>query len=124
MSLLKRVFDPRQWPSPVVFMVVLLAMVLLSGVIASLSIKLMGSSDAFAAVKQAALPWLFLWRWACYAGLIAAWILAWKPRVVSRLNEDRDGGIAARERLRRLEIFAVAVMACIELYNLIDWLGE
>ena len=119
----KRLIVPRRWPSAIVFLVVLLLMLLLSGTIVSLAIQLMGSQEAFVAAKQAALPWLFLWRWACYAGLIVSWIRLWKPRVVKRLNEDRDGGAAARERLTRLEYLVMGAMICIEIFNLIDWLG-
>lgn len=120
---LKRFLDPRRWPSPLVFLVALVGALILSGVIASLAIHLMGSQDAFTAARQAALPWLFLWRWACYAAIVIGWMRFWKPRVVRRLNEDRDGGDAARERLKRLEILTIGVMGCIEVFNLIDWLG-
>lgn len=120
---LKRLMDPRRWPSPLVFLVVLVLAFVLSGVIASLAIKLMGSQEAFHAAKHAALPWLFLWRWVCYTGLIMGWVRLWRPRVTRRLDEDDDGGQAARARLKRLECLAVGAMACIELFNLIDWLG-
>lgn len=119
----KRLLDPRRWPSLVVFPVVLVLVFLLGSLLASLGIQLMGSRAAFDAAKQAALPWLFLWRWACYAGLAVGWIRLWKPRVVQRLNEDRDGGQAARQRLARLEYLAIGALVCIELFNLIDWLG-
>lgn len=75
------------------------------------------------AAKQRALPWLFLWRWACYAGLIVAWIQLWKPHVVARLDQDRDGGGAARARLKRIEALAIGAMVCLEFVNLADWLG-
>ncbi|NRB57518.1 MAG: hypothetical protein HRU39_16310 [Salinicola sp.] len=119
----RRLIDPRRWPFPVIFVVALIGVFLLSGVIVSLAIQMMGSREAFSAAKQAALPWLFLWRWGCYAFLILAWLKLWKPRVITRLNEDRDGGAAARERLKRLEILTLVVMAAIELFNLLDWLG-
>lgn len=119
----KRLIDPRQWPSIVVFGMALIAVFLLSGVIVSLVAHLMGSREVFATVKQAVLPWLFLWRWACYAGLIVAWLRLWKPRVLKYLGEDRDGGEAARGRLKRLEILTLIAMAGIELFNAIDWLG-
>lgn len=120
---LRRFIDPRQWPSLVVFPVVLLLVFMLGNLLASLNIHWMGSRAAFDAAKQAALPWLFLWRWACYAGLIVGWIRLWKPRVVQRLNEDDDGGEAARHRLTRLERLVVGAMVGVELFNLIDWLG-
>ncbi|MCS2611028.1 hypothetical protein [Halomonas dongshanensis] len=120
---LKRLIDPRRWPSPVVFVVVLIGMFLLSGMIVLLSIQMMGSREAFMAVKQAALPWLFVWRWICYAVLIVAWVKRWKPHVLTRLSQDRDGGAAARERLKRLEALTLGVMATIELFNVLDWLG-
>ena len=120
---LKRLIDPRRWPTPIVFLAALILVFLLSGAVVSLAIRLMGSQEAFAAAKQAALPWLFLWRWACYAGLIVGWIRLWKPRVVKRLNEDRDGGDAARTRLAHLEYLVLGAMVCIEAFNLIDWLG-
>ncbi|OHZ00181.1 hypothetical protein [Salinicola sp. MIT1003] len=118
-----KLIDPRRWPSPVVFVVALIGVFLLSGVVVSLAIQLMGSREAFAAAKQAALPWLFLWRWACYAALILAWLKLWKPRVLARLGEDRDGGEAARDRLKRLESLTLVVMVGIELFNVLDWLG-
>lgn len=121
---LKRFIDPRQWPSIVVFPVAVVLVFLLGGMLASIGIHLMGSRAAFEAAKQAALPWFFLWRWACYAGLIACWVHVGKPRVVQRLNEDADGGEAARHRLTRLERLVIGVMVCIELFNLIDWLGD
>lgn len=121
--MLRRLLDPRRWPSIVVFPVVLVVMFLLGSLLASLGVHLMGSRAAFDAARQAALPWLFLWRWACYAGLIVGWIRLWKPRVVRRLAEDRDGGQAARHRLVRLERLAIGALVCIELFNLIDWLG-
>nr|WP_298411690.1 hypothetical protein [uncultured Halomonas sp.] len=120
---LKRLIDPRRWSSGVVFLVTLLGIVFLSGAIVSLAIHFLGSQEAFMAARQRALPWLFLWRWACYAGLVVAWVYLWKPRVVMRLNEDRDGGEAARARLKRLEWLGIGAMACIELVNLVDWLG-
>ncbi|MBZ9559075.1 MULTISPECIES: hypothetical protein [unclassified Modicisalibacter] len=119
-----RLIDPRRWPSLVVFFVVLVLMVLLSGAIVSLGIHLMESREAFEAARRAALPWLFLWRWACYATLVTAWVRLWKPRVLERLAEDDDGGVAARQRLGRIERLAIGVMAGIELLNLIDWLGD
>ncbi|QEA38650.1 hypothetical protein FGL86_05870 [Pistricoccus aurantiacus] len=119
----KRFIDPRRWPSPLVFLVALVGVFFISGVVVSLAIHLLGSRDAFAAARQAALPWLFVWRWACYAGLIVGWVRLWKPRVVKRLNEDRDGGDEARSRLKRLEALAIGAMVSIEIFNLIDWLG-
>lgn len=119
----KRLLDPRRWPAPIVFLVVLITMFLLGGAIVSLAIHMMGSREAFAAARQVALPWLFLWRWACYASLVVGWTRFWKPCVVKRLNEDRDGGEAARERLARLEYLAIGAMVCIEIFNLTDWLG-
>ncbi|WP_186764386.1 hypothetical protein [Pistricoccus aurantiacus] len=118
-----RLLDPRHWPSPLVFLVALVGMFALSGVVVSLAIQLMGSREAFVAAKQAALPWLFVWRWACYAGLALVWRRVWKPRVIMCLNEDRDGGSAARAGLKRLETLAIGAVACVELFNLIDWLG-
>lgn len=124
MMVLRRLLNPRRWPSPVVFTVVLIAVLLFSGLIASLGILLAGSRDAFERATQAALPWLMLWRFLCYAGGIAAWLRLWKPRVIKRLNEDQDGGAEARQRLRRLETLSIVALVCIELYNLIDWLGN
>ncbi|REC93374.1 hypothetical protein [Kushneria indalinina] len=120
---IKRLLNPKRWPSIVVFGMVLIGVFFLSGVIVSLVTHLMGSREVFAAAKQAALPWLFLWRWACYAGLIVAWLRVWKPRVLKHLAKDRDGGEAARGRLKRLEILTLIAMAGIELFNTIDWLG-
>lgn len=119
---LRKVVDPRRWPSLLVFFAVLVLMLIISGPIASLGIHYMGNKAAIEAARQAALPWLFLWRWACYAVLITGWLRTWKPRVLRRLNEDTDGGTEAREGLRRLERLAIGIMACIEVFNLLSWM--
>lgn len=119
----KRFIDPRRWPSLLVFLVALVGVFFISGIVISLAIHFMGSQEAFEAARQAALPWLFVWRWICYAVLVVGWIHFWKPRVVTRLNEDRDGGGEARSRLKRLERLAMGAMVGIEIFNLIDWLG-
>ena len=75
---LKRLIDPRRWPAPIVFLAALVLTFLLSGAVVSLAIRLMGSQEACCSAVA------FLWRWACYAGLIIGWTRLWKPRVVKR----------------------------------------
>lgn len=120
---LKRWLDPRQWPSLVVAGVTLALVILLSGMIASLGIRFMGSREAFEAARQQALPWLFLWRWACYGVLIACWLKVWKPKLLRQLSKDSEGGTLARQKLTRLERLCVCAMVFVEGYNLADWLG-
>lgn len=119
----RRWVDPRRWPSLVLAGVTLLIVILVSGAIASFGVRFMGSQAAFEAARQQALPWLFLWRWACYGGLAYGWLRHWKPGVLAQLAKDDDRGAAARERLVRLERLAVGVAMFIEGYNLLDWLG-
>lgn len=120
---LPRLLDPRRWPSLMVFGMALVGAFVVCGAIVALGIRMMGSQAAFEAAWGQTTPWLFLWRWACYAGLVVGWMKLWRPRLVRQLVEDTDGGEEARLRLKRLERYAIGVMVVIELFNLIDWMG-
>lgn len=120
---LTRLLNPRQWPSFVVFCLTLIGAFVVCGVIVALGVRMIGSHAAFQAAWGQASPWLFLWRWVCYAGVILGWLRLWRLRVIRRLEEDADGGVEARSRLKRLERYAIGVMVAIELFNLLDWMG-
>lgn len=114
---------PRTWPPLLVAVLTFLLVVLLSGMIASVAISMLGSLTAFRAAMHVAAPWLFLWRCGLYALGFVLWRYRLRPRTVARLRHDQDGGQAAYAMLVRLERHVLVVLALIELYNLYNWLG-
>lgn len=116
-------YDPRRWPSLVVFMVALVAVVFLSGVIASIGIRMAGSLAAWQTTLDTAAPLLLGWRLVFYGGIAWLWLRQWKPRVLARVGGDHDGGVRARHKLQRLELMSVGFIVVLELINLSNWLG-
>ncbi|WP_435633441.1 hypothetical protein [Carnimonas bestiolae] len=82
-----------------------------------------GSQEAFQAVHHRVLPWLMLWRLALYAALGWYWLKHFKPRLLTRIADDTAQRSAANQRLRRLEILLIIVLAIIEVSNLVNWAG-
>ncbi len=110
---------PKRWSSLLVALVALVGMVIISGVIASVGIRIAGSVPAFQSAWREAGWWLFMWRVALYAAIAFVWWRYRKPRVVKRLG-DAPG---ATDRLRRLERAAILLVLLFEVLNLPRWLG-
>lgn len=115
--------NPARWPSLLVAMAVLIGMLLISGVILSISVRLLGGLEAHHSAWQAAWPWLLAWRLSLYAALALVWWRKLRPRAVARLRQDHDDGRQALAKLRRLEVIALGILALIEVTNLINRLG-
>ncbi|RCV86918.1 hypothetical protein [Billgrantia montanilacus] len=116
-------YDPRRWPSLVVFVVALVAVVFLSGVIASIGIRLAGSLAAWRTTMDTAAPLLMGWRLVFYGVITWLWLRYWKPRVLARIGGDRDGGVRARHKLNRIELVSIGFIVVLELMNVANWLG-
>ena len=116
-------YDPRRWPSLVVFVVALMVVYLLSGVIASIGVRMAGSLPAWQAAMDRAAPLLLGWRLGVYGAVAWLWLHRWKSRVLARIADDKDGGELARQKLRRLEFISVGFIAVLELINVSNWLG-
>ncbi|EPC00623.1 hypothetical protein L861_06695 [Litchfieldella anticariensis FP35 = DSM 16096] len=116
-------YDPRRWPSLLVAFLTLLLMFLLSGVIVSIGIRIAGSLEAFQAGMAAAQPLLLVWRLLFYGAMAWLWYRHWRPRVIRRLNRDRDGGEQARPKLEKLERLVLVLVALLEVMNFTNWLG-
>lgn len=115
--------NPARWPSLLVAMAVLIGMLLISGVILAISVRLLGGLEAHHSAWQAAWPWLLAWRLSLYAALALVWWRKLRPRAVARLCQDHDDGRQALAKLRRLEAMALGILALIEVTNLINRLG-
>ncbi len=116
-------YDPRRWPPLVVFVVALVAVVFLSGVIASIGIRLAGSLAAWRTTLDTAAPLLLGWRLVFYGMIAWLWLRYGKPRVVARVADDQDGGERARHKLKRLEFMSVGFIVVLEVINQSNWLG-
>lgn len=116
-------WHPRTWPPMLVAAMTFILVVLLSGVIVSVGASLMGGMTAYQSAMDSAAPMLLLWRLGLYGLGFVIWWYKFRPRAVASLRHDRDGGQAAYAMLVRLERHVLIVVALIELYNLIDWLG-
>lgn len=116
-------YDPRRWPPLVVFIISLVVVFLFSGVVASIGIRLAGSLEAWNAAMNTAGPALLGWRILLYAAITALWLKLWKPKVLTRLTNDHDGGAQARYKLKRLEFAALGFVVVLELINVVSWLG-
>lgn len=110
---------PKRWPSLLVALVSLVGVVIVSGIIASVGIRIAGSVPAFQSVWREAGWWLFMWRVVLYAAIAFVWWRYRKPRVVKHLG-DAPG---ATDRLRRLERAAILLVLLFEVLNLPRWLG-
>ncbi|ERS91040.1 hypothetical protein Q671_04805 [Halomonas sp. PBN3] len=115
--------NPARWPSLLVAMAVLIGMLLISGVILAVSVRLLGGLEAHHGAWQAAWPWLLAWRLSLYAVLALVWWRKVRPRAVVRLRRDRDDGRQALAKLRRLELMALGILVLLEVTNLINQLG-
>jgi hypothetical protein len=118
-----RGIHPGRWPSLLLALVVLAGMLLLSGGILAISVRLFGGLDAHQHAWRAAWPWLLAWRLSLYAALALVWLRRVRPRAVARLGQDRDRGRQALAKLKRLEIMALGIVVLLELTNLINQLG-
>src|SRR5690554_3143421 len=93
--------NPRRWSSLLAAMAVLVAMLLLSGLILAVSVRLLGGLEAHHNAWQAAWPWLLAWRLSLYAVLSLVWWCRVRPRVMARLRRDNDNGQQALAKLKR-----------------------
>lgn len=109
----------RRWSSVLIALVALLAVVILSGVIAGIGIRLAGSMDAFQDSLSHAGSGLLLWRLTLYTALGYYWWMRAKPRVLRQLKNSVD----APDRMRRLERLVIALLVIFEALNLLRWLG-
>lgn len=110
--------------SILIALVALVAMVLLSGLIASIGIHLAGDMQAFQEVLNNAGGWLLVWRWLLYAALGTYWWLHARPRVLARMQEAAsDETSEIKCRLQRLERLLVIFVMVFEALNLLRWLG-
>ncbi|WP_249978041.1 hypothetical protein [Vreelandella olivaria] len=116
-------FDPRRWPPIVVFIIAMVVVYVISGVVASIGIRLAGSMEAWNAAMSTAGPALLGWRILFYGGIVGLWLKLWKPRVLAGLTSDDDGGAQARHKLKRLEYAALGFVVLLELINVVSWLG-
>lgn len=97
---------------PLLMLGLMTIIAIVGGAIAAAALKLgvLENPEALDDWMRAADPWLTAWRWALWAGLITAWRLRYRPRLVARLTEDRDGGQAATAALGRLERFGLLLL--------------
>lgn len=111
----------RRWSSVLIALVALLAVVILSGVIAGIGIRLAGSMDAFQDSLANAGLGLLLWRLTLYGGLGYYWWMHAKPRVLRQFNDSAAASI--RVRMWRLERLAIVMLVVFEALNLLRWFG-
>ncbi|MCE8005293.1 hypothetical protein [Billgrantia ethanolica] len=116
-------YDPRRWPPLVVFVFVLLVVYMLSGLIASIGLRMAGSLRAWQSVMDSAAPLLLGWRVVLYGAITWLWLHRWKPRVMTRIANDKDGGLMARHKLKRLEFASAGFILVLELISVTKWLG-
>ena len=116
-------YYPRRWPSLVVFVVSLAAVVFLSGAIASIGIRVAGSLSAWRTTMDTAAPLMMGWRLVFYGAITWLWLRYWKPRVLVSVEDDRDGCVRARHKLKRTELVAVGFIVVLETMNVANWLG-
>ena len=107
----------------VVFAVSLVAVVFLSGAIASIGIRMAGSLSAWRTIMDTATPLLMGWRLVFYGAITWLWLRYWKPRVLVSVEDDRDGCVRARHKLKRTELVAVGFIVVLETMNVANWLG-
>lgn len=119
----RRGWHSGRWPSWLVALLSLVAMLLLSWILLSVSLRLAGSLEAHQAAWTRAGPWLLLWRGCLYLGLALVWWKRWRPRVLRRLAIEPDQEALARARLRRLEALAVGTILLLELTHWINSSG-
>ncbi|MCC5902719.1 MAG: hypothetical protein JJT87_12445 [Halomonas sp.] len=117
--MVKLSLHPKRWPSLLVALVVLVGMVVISGIIATIGIRIAGSLPAFQSAWREAGWWLLLWRTALYSAIAAVWWYYSKPRVLQRLGNNSE----ATHRLRRLELSVLFLLLLLEALNLPRWLG-
>ena len=101
----------------------LVAMVLLSGLIASVGIYLAGDMQAFQNSLRNAGGWLLVWRWLPYVGIGIYWWRYARARVLVRILETAEYPMETRSRLQRLECLVVIFVVVFEALNLLRWLG-
>lgn len=116
-------FNPSRWPSLLVALAVLVGMLLLSGGILAISVRLLGGLETHQQAWSDAWPWLLAWRLSLYAALALVWWKRVRPRAVARLHRDHDRGKLALAKLRRLEVMALGIVVLLEVTNLINQLG-
>lgn len=113
---------PRRWPAPVVIIVSMFAVFMIGAMVVSIGSRVAGSVADFHTALIEARPWFFAWRIAMYAHVIAVWWKIYRPALMSRLSEDKDGGHAARARLAQLERLCIGLMVLNEVTNLAAWM--
>lgn len=106
------------WITGPLLMLGLMTIMAIAGVAvaaAALHLGILEDPRALDEWMRAADPWLTAWRLMLWVGLIAAWRLRYRPRLIARLTEDRDGGGAAVAALGRLERFGLLLLVGYEL---------
>jgi len=109
--------------SILIALVALVAMVLLSGLIASIGIHLAGDMQAFQEGLNNAGGWLLVWRWSLYVGIGIYWWRHARARVLVRILETAQAPVEFKSRLQRLERMVMIFVVVFEALNLLRWLG-
>ncbi|ERS07368.1 hypothetical protein Q668_05400 [Alcanivorax sp. PN-3] len=68
-------------------------------------------------------PWWVVWRIGLYLAVGVLYWRRWRPRILTSVAQDQDGGAAARYRLRRSERAVAIVIATLELFNVLSYAG-
>ncbi|KAF0804406.1 hypothetical protein ACRYJU_04550 [Alloalcanivorax xenomutans] len=95
----------------------------LSLVLTAIGSLLAGGLYEWHALMARLTPWWVVWRIGLYLTIGILYWRRWRPRILASVARDRDGGAAARYRLRRSERAVVIVIATLELFNVLSYAG-
>ena len=109
----------RRWSSVLIALITLVAVLVISSVIAGIGIRMAGSMAAFQENLSHAGFGLLLWRLTLYVALGYYWWGRARPRVLGQLKNSAH----AAARLRRLERLIIVALLVLEALNVMRLLG-
>lgn len=100
----------------------LILTIMMGAVMVSIGVRLYGSVNGFQEALYGNRYWMLLWRISLYSIVAYCWLKVWRPRVLTHVQNDADGGEHAQQVLVRLERLMLQVLVLFEAYNMVTWL--